>query len=150
MWYLHYNYKIYLVFSNLKHTNFNLIIIYNQMNYFTKNIIFILFCLLALNSCKSDAQLTMEQGIQYYEYGWGSVQDSIFWIRRGAFTIRYSEFRRRAFKIKVFHIYCKYWGWTIWDYNRIFLWNNFIICNWSIFRGLAIATIINTNVNIFR
>ena len=39
------------------------------MNYFTKNIIFILFCLLALNSCKSDAQLTMEQGIQYYEYG---------------------------------------------------------------------------------
>ena len=38
------------------------------MNYFTKNIIFILFCLLALNSCKSEAQLTMEQGIQYYEY----------------------------------------------------------------------------------
>ena len=39
------------------------------MNYLIKNITFILFCLLVLSSCKSDAQLTMEQGIQYYEYG---------------------------------------------------------------------------------
>ena len=39
------------------------------MNYFMKNIILILFCSVALYSCKSDAQLMMEEGIQYYEYG---------------------------------------------------------------------------------
>ena len=38
------------------------------MIYFIKNIIFILFCLFVLSSCKSNAQLTMEQGIEYYEY----------------------------------------------------------------------------------
>jgi Flp pilus assembly protein TadD len=39
------------------------------MNYLIKNIIFILFCLFALNACKSNAQLMMDEGIQYYEYG---------------------------------------------------------------------------------
>ena len=39
------------------------------MKYYIKNIISILFCLLVLTSCKSEAQLTMEQGIEYYEYG---------------------------------------------------------------------------------
>ena len=34
-----------------------------------KNIILILFCSFAFYSCKSDAQLMMEEGIQYYEYG---------------------------------------------------------------------------------
>ena len=39
------------------------------MNYLTKNIILILFCLFSLYACKSDAQLLMEEGIEYYEYG---------------------------------------------------------------------------------
>ena len=39
------------------------------MNYFIKNIILVLFCLFSLHSCKSDAQLMMEEGIEYYDYG---------------------------------------------------------------------------------
>ena len=38
------------------------------MNYYIKNIIFILFTLLILNSCQDEAELTMERGIQYYEW----------------------------------------------------------------------------------
>ena len=34
-----------------------------------KNIILLLFCLFGLNACKSDAQLMMNEGIEYYEYG---------------------------------------------------------------------------------
>ena len=38
------------------------------MNYSKKNIIFILFSLLVLSSCQNQAELTMERGIQYYEW----------------------------------------------------------------------------------
>ena len=38
------------------------------MNYLNKNIIFILFSLFILSSCQNQAELTMERGIQYYEW----------------------------------------------------------------------------------
>ena len=38
------------------------------MNYLKKNIIFILLALFVLNSCQNQSELTMERGIQYYEW----------------------------------------------------------------------------------
>ena len=38
------------------------------MNYLKKNIIFILLSLFVFNSCQDQAELTMERGIQYYEW----------------------------------------------------------------------------------
>ena len=45
------------------------------MNYSKKNIIFILFSLLILSSCQNQAELTMERGIQYYE--WNKFDNAI-------------------------------------------------------------------------
>jgi len=50
------------------------------MNYFIKNTIFILFLLLTLNSCKNQAELTMERGIQYYE--WSQFSDAILEFKK--------------------------------------------------------------------
>ena len=38
------------------------------MTYYIKNIIFLLLALFLLNSCQDPAELTMERGIQYYEW----------------------------------------------------------------------------------
>ena len=38
------------------------------MTYYIKNIIFPLLVLFILNSCQNPAELTMERGIQYYEW----------------------------------------------------------------------------------
>ena len=45
------------------------------MVYSKKNIIFILFSLLVLSSCQNQAELTMERGIQYYE--WNKFDNAI-------------------------------------------------------------------------
>ncbi len=45
------------------------------MNYSKINIIFILLSLFILNSCQHDSDLTMERGIQYYE--WNKFDNAI-------------------------------------------------------------------------
>ena len=45
------------------------------MNYSNKNIMFILLSLLLLTSCQNEAELTMERGIQYYE--WNKFDNAI-------------------------------------------------------------------------
>ena len=50
------------------------------MNYLIKNIIFILFSILVLHSCKTQAELTMERGIQYYE--WNQFDDAILEFKK--------------------------------------------------------------------
>ena len=45
------------------------------MHYSKKNIIFILLSLLVLSSCQNEAELTMERGIQYYE--WNKFDNAI-------------------------------------------------------------------------
>ena len=50
------------------------------MNYSKKNIIFILFSLLILNSCQNQAELTMERGIQYYE--WSKFDNAILEFKK--------------------------------------------------------------------
>ena len=50
------------------------------MNHSIKNIIFILFALLLFNSCKNQAELTMERGIQYYE--WSQFDNAILEFKK--------------------------------------------------------------------
>ena len=45
-----------------------------------RNIIFILFAMLLLNSCQNKADLTMERGIQYYE--WGQFDDAVLEFKK--------------------------------------------------------------------
>ena len=45
------------------------------MNYLKKNIIFILLALFVLNSCQNQSELTMERGIQYFE--WNLIDKAI-------------------------------------------------------------------------
>ena len=50
------------------------------MNYSKKNIIFILFTLLIFNSCQNQAELTMERGIQYYE--WSKFDNAVLEFKK--------------------------------------------------------------------
>tara|TARA_B100001250_G_C19805584_1_gene793136 strand:+ start:2399 stop:2770 length:372 start_codon:yes stop_codon:yes gene_type:complete len=50
------------------------------MNYLIKNIIFILFSTLALHGCKTQSELAMERGIQYYE--WNQFDDAILEFKK--------------------------------------------------------------------
>jgi len=50
------------------------------MSYFIKNTIFILFSLLIFTSCKNQAELTMERGIQYYE--WSQFDNAILEFKK--------------------------------------------------------------------
>ena len=45
-----------------------------------RNIIFILFAMLLLNSCQNKADLTMERGIQYYE--WNQIDNAILEFKK--------------------------------------------------------------------
>ena len=50
------------------------------MTYSKKNIIFVLFALLMLTSCQNQAELTMERGIQYYE--WNKFDNAILEFKK--------------------------------------------------------------------
>ena len=50
------------------------------MSYLIKNTIFILLALFTLYSCKNQAELTMERGIQYYE--WGQFDNAILEFKK--------------------------------------------------------------------
>ena len=59
------------------------------MNYSKKHIIFILFSLLILSSCQNQAELTMERGIQYYE--WNKFDNAILEFNKVVKTLENNE-----------------------------------------------------------